>query len=457
MPRTIWTKPQSEPNGMWRRHEGEPPFSIPAPAGVVYDVLTDTGESFVITPLTVTTSPALVVVPTGPDTISVTSSEAGTCYYGWYPVGTDAGSITIANMIAGTDTAQQARGTAGVFTAAGELTDIQIPFTGLLGEQTYVLALVVDIDDSGSYTNLALQSITTPALVGPVFAVAAAVDANTVIVAHNEDLFGTEAVADWAFDINGAPATITNVSIVGNAVTLTVSDTITSGSVLTALAYTPGDIANASGNPLSAFSGQAVTNNVPATSTALAEDTFTVTNGTSLIGLVADTGGTWSAVRDNGAFGRIEVQGNVLEFPGSGSDSYYALSGPSAQNVAVTADLTYAPGGGAVGLLARVNGADGTFEAYLGRLNYASGICQLYVFTNGTPAEIGASSALGLPPTGSGELVLRCSGTTIEVDWNGSTVISVTDETLTGAGSVGIGQFRGDPITLDNLSAQVAP
>lgn len=454
MPRTIWTKPQSEPNGTWRRHAGDPPFSIPAPAGVVHDVLTDTGESFVITPLTVTTSPGLLVVPTGPDTISVTSSEAGTCYYGWYPVGTDVGSITIANMIAGTDTAQQASGTAGVFTAAGELADIQIPFTGLFGEQTYVLALVVDIDDSGSYTNLALQSFTTPALAGPVFVVAAAVEANTVIVAHSEALFGTAAATDWAFDINGTPATLTNVSIAGNAVTLTVSDTITSGSVLNALAYTPGDIADGSGNPLSAFSGQAITNNVPATSTLLAEDTFTAANGTSLIGRAADTGGTWSAVRDNGAFGRIEVEGNVLEFPGSGSDAYYALSNPSAQNVAVTADLTYASGGGAVGVLARVNGSDGTFEGYLGRLNYIGGVCQLYVFTNGSPTEISTSSPLGLPVTGSGELVLRCTGTTIEVDWNGSTVISVTDDTLTGAGSVGIGQFRGDPITLDNLSAE---
>ncbi|WP_300064227.1 SwmB domain-containing protein [uncultured Roseobacter sp.] len=59
MPRTIWTKPQSDPNGNWTRHEGDPPFSIAAIGGVPYDVRTDTDESFVITP-TASAAPPLI-------------------------------------------------------------------------------------------------------------------------------------------------------------------------------------------------------------------------------------------------------------------------------------------------------------------------------------------------------------------------------------------------------------
>lgn len=64
MPRTIWTKLLSEANGNWTRHEGEPPFTIPAVGGQTYDVQVDTGESLTITSLTNIVAPSLSGTPT---------------------------------------------------------------------------------------------------------------------------------------------------------------------------------------------------------------------------------------------------------------------------------------------------------------------------------------------------------------------------------------------------------
>lgn len=163
MPRTIWTKLQSDPNGTWTRHEGDPPFSIPAVPGQAHDVLTDAGESFVVTPLeeiVTPVAPVLAAVKTAPDAISVTSTEAGTLYYGLYPAGTTGAEITAAALIAGADTGQIAGGTAGVFVAAGTLTDALIDTSALAPGTDYVVTFVLDIDDSGTYSNLALEGYT---------------------------------------------------------------------------------------------------------------------------------------------------------------------------------------------------------------------------------------------------------------------------------------------------------
>lgn len=95
------------------------------------------------------------------DTLDLTSTEAGTCYYGIYPSGTVSGDITVADMVAGTDTGLVDSGTAGVFVAAGTLDDEPIDDAALASGAEYVIAFVVDIDDGGTYTNLALQTFTT--------------------------------------------------------------------------------------------------------------------------------------------------------------------------------------------------------------------------------------------------------------------------------------------------------
>jgi hypothetical protein len=94
------------------------------------------------------------------DTLDLTSSEQGTCYYGIYPSGTVVGDITIADMIAGTDTDQIDNGTVGFIVPAATLDDVEIDDSALTAGVTYVVAFVVDIDDGGTYTDLALQTFT---------------------------------------------------------------------------------------------------------------------------------------------------------------------------------------------------------------------------------------------------------------------------------------------------------
>jgi hypothetical protein len=95
------------------------------------------------------------------------------------------------------------------------------------------------------------------------FTSAEATDANTVEVTMDDTIVGTEDADDWAFDIDGSPATITGVSIASNVVTLTVSDTMTDSDVLDELAYTAGDLTDESGVAMASFTGESITNSVP--------------------------------------------------------------------------------------------------------------------------------------------------------------------------------------------------
>lgn len=267
MPRTVWTKLQFDPNGTWRRHEGEPPFSITALPEQAYDVLTDTGESFVITPLPAPVQPTLSLVQSGPNTLSITSSAAGTCYYGWYPDGTAASTITAAYMIAGTDTGQIAGGKAGFFVAAGDLEDVEIPFDGLVAMTPYTLAVLVDIDDSGSYTNVATADVMTPSdLVAPTVSVASTdVGGDSITLTMSEAVTGTGVPSEWAVNgvVAGAP-TIDSVTVSGTTITLELSGNLVQTGETITVDHTAGDIQDSAGNALSSFTGQVVTNNVPA-------------------------------------------------------------------------------------------------------------------------------------------------------------------------------------------------
>jgi hypothetical protein len=95
------------------------------------------------------------------------------------------------------------------------------------------------------------------------FTSAEATDANTVAVTLDDTIVGTEDADDWAFDIDGSPATITGVSIASNVVTLTVSDTMTDSDVLDELSYTAGDLTDESGVAMASFTGESITNSVP--------------------------------------------------------------------------------------------------------------------------------------------------------------------------------------------------
>lgn len=91
-----------------------------------------------------------------PDAVSVTSDEAGTVYAGVYPNGTVVGDVTPSALVAGNDTDQIGNAyDIGTLTAGGgNLTDIDISPVGLTGGTDYFLAVVQDIDDNGTYTNV---------------------------------------------------------------------------------------------------------------------------------------------------------------------------------------------------------------------------------------------------------------------------------------------------------------
>lgn len=125
--------------------------------------------------------------------------------------------------------------------------------------------------------------------------------ANTVVVTFDKNSYGTEDASDWAFDIDGIAATITGVSISGTDATLTISETIASGEVLDALAYSGGDLVGEDGNSLAPFSGEGITNNLTVSygtdfvmeiETTTSSETFTIPG--------ANTGGAWDATIDWG-------------------------------------------------------------------------------------------------------------------------------------------------------------
>lgn len=95
------------------------------------------------------------------DELSLESDVDGTGPFGIYPAGTVEGDITKADMAAGTDTGLVDHGTVGIFVAGATLPDVEIPDTNLLPGTTYVFAVMVDVDDSGVYSNLVLVTFTT--------------------------------------------------------------------------------------------------------------------------------------------------------------------------------------------------------------------------------------------------------------------------------------------------------
>jgi hypothetical protein len=142
---------------------------------------------------------------------------------------------------------------------------------------TFDLTGFTSVSDAGTAIDMAIAEVTnggisaaqTVAVTGldftrPVFSSAQATNANTVVVTFSQPIFGTGISINWSFNINGSPASVTAAVVSGSTVSLTVSDTMVNGQVLNALAYVPGDLDDQDGNQVLAFSGQSITNSIPA-------------------------------------------------------------------------------------------------------------------------------------------------------------------------------------------------
>jgi hypothetical protein len=199
-------------------------------------------------------------------------------------------------------------------------------------------------------------------------------------------------------------------------------------------------VANGSGTVASAnVTNVAVTCAASSASPASASDNFNRANG----GL----GTSWAAITDGGlSISAQQVVGNAGAVAGDirvgevyGSDQYSQ----------VTVTSTQLSGGQWMGPSVRIQ--NGGQNLYLGIYFWNNGnpVLQLYKRTAGTFAQLGSSVSTGALPAGT-LLTLSAVGSTIALQENGVTEISVTDSTLTG-GSPGLLTF--DTATADNWAA----
>lgn len=192
---------------------------------------------------------------------------------------------------------------------------------------------------------------------------------------------------------------------------------------------------------------------VPASGVVL--DLFADVDGTALTAHTADSGEAWVDVT-SGRTVPVISGGRLSANTTSGGGEYFALTGVSNADVVVTADIDTGAGGSAIGLLARVQGSDATFTAYYGRYNKALDNVQLYVIVNDALILVRESAVLGTVDNTTYKMGLRCVGTQIEIDWSNIPVVSVTNAAVSGAGSVGIGHYRGGSMTWAQFEARNA-
>ena len=190
---------------------------------------------------------------------------------------------------------------------------------------------------------------------------------------------------------------------------------------------------------------------IPA-SAVIYTDTFVGPDNTPLPAHQTDTGQNWINV-GVGTTPPLLDAGRLFPNKSSGGSEFYALDGVSLTDCEVAADILTGTFGAGLGLIARVQGTGSSRNSYYARLNKAQNRIQLYRVVNGNTTSLGSAIPDPAEDNASYRLVLRCVGSTIEVDWNGSTVISATSTHITGPGSVGIGHYRANTIRWDNFSA----
>jgi hypothetical protein len=175
------------------------------------------------------------------------------------PPGADGAAIR-ANIIAGTGTGNLEEFTIDPLTGSTvELVAGQL--TSSSNSATYIHSFVEEKNNTG-FSEVRTVAVSGLDFTAPTLSTAVATNANTVVLTFTENVFGTVATSQFAFNINGGAATITNAVRSGTTVTLTVSNTMLSTDTLNALAYTPGALEDGKGTAVAAFSGQAITNSI---------------------------------------------------------------------------------------------------------------------------------------------------------------------------------------------------
>jgi hypothetical protein len=190
-----------------------------------------------------------------PDSVPITFTYGGTDIVDLYvATGPTAFAVSEAEMRA------QSGGAATEFAVSLGYDGGEIELSGLTDDSVddlVVLAMERNLGGSSGLQRLALTDIDFTAL-AVTSAETDADDGTRIFLTMNDDVLGSPATSFWTVPGHVVSA----VSIVGSLVTLTVQPAIASSDSVT-VSYASGDLTDERGNPLEAFLGRAVTNNVP--------------------------------------------------------------------------------------------------------------------------------------------------------------------------------------------------
>jgi hypothetical protein len=190
-----------------------------------------------------------------PDTVTATYSYSGSDTVDLYVVTTSTATPqTQANIIAGAGGAI-IQGDSQLAYAGGTI-DLD-GFTVNAGV-THIQAVAVERTNGGS-SGVQVIAVTSIDFTAPVVSSVATNTAGTQITAtFDETILGTNTVGNFSMPGH----TLSNMTGTGTTRTFDVSPAVANGDTDT-LGYTPGNLTNVRGKALAAFSGQAITNNVP--------------------------------------------------------------------------------------------------------------------------------------------------------------------------------------------------
>jgi hypothetical protein len=174
-------------------------------------------------------------------------------------------------------------------------------------------------------------------------------------------------------------------------------------------------------------------------------DTFNSTTGTSLTARSADDGSTWTV---SAGTTPVITSAKRLRRVGANGFDAYDNDAPGTADYSVEADVCIVTDNGAyyTGVSGRVN--TGAGNSYYAQLDETSGYFQLWKKVSNTSTQLASSgSSYSLAAGTTYTLRLSMVGSTISVYVNGAQVISVTDSSVTAAGSGGIFNWGGGSAT----------
>lgn len=177
-----------------------------------------------------------------------------------------------------------------------------------------------------------------------------------------------------------------------------------------------------------------------ATSGAFLSDSFTDTAGTSLISHTPEAGGPWTMLAGSNTDFQIDNTAARLYCPSQSNPSMAVGASPPSADYSVFVNLQNFDNLTGAGIVARASLSSG-LNGYLMRLanDFPGTRWQLFKYVSGTRTSLGTGT-VGNLAGGTMTMELIVSGTTITGKINGSSVISVTDTSISAIGAPGVFQ-----------------